>query len=119
MINPYESPSHGTMSQRSHGEHARLIRSAFLYRVIEFDRPFVGRLTYSSWWWRQRVDINGQNVWFRISWLRIHRRIQFEIPKSPDRDSCMGEIEIEFSRGLKMRRFRLLIDADVVYEEKN
>ena len=117
MTNPYESPRNG-LAQRAFG-YARLIRSAFLFRVIEFDPPFIGQLQYSSWWWRQRIDINGHNVWFRISWLRIHRQANFVIPASLDPRQPNASIDIDFARGSVIRRFRFWIDGELVYEELN
>ncbi|MEC8590477.1 MAG: hypothetical protein VXZ15_02910 [Planctomycetota bacterium] len=119
MVNPYQSPSSGSLHERSLGPHARVIQAAFLFRVIEFDLPFPARLRYSCWWWRQRIDINDQNLWFRVSWLRIHRKISFELPESVDPQRRPCRIDIGFSRGMAIRRFQVWIGDELAYDEQN
>ena len=119
MVNPYAVTSHVDTAERAYGDHARLVQSSFLFRVIEFDRPFEGRLRYSCWWWRQRIEINGHRVWFRISWLKIHSRAAFRIPASIDASGPEAGIEIDLTRSNGIRRFRFWIEGETVYDEFN
>lgn len=150
------------------GDTSERRRSALLYREIEFRSPFAGRFVYSGWWFRQKIEINGETVWFRISWMRIFRHATFTIrrdtPSSqtdrtlPNEGSTPrgtgiplaelpttnaaqvpttqsptdqppaaarteseipGRVEIDFTRGLRIRRFRLWIADELVYDEIN
>ena len=82
MVNPYAVTSHVDTAERAYGDHARLVQSSFLFRVIEFDRPFEGRLRYSCWWWRQRIEINGHRVWFRAENYGRRSDVGAEQPRS-------------------------------------
>ena len=118
--NPYETPRDPGMAERAFGDFARLVQSSFLFRVIEFEQPFQGVLTYSCWWWRQKIDINGYNVWFRISWIRIHSLAEFEFADVLGTGGRIkGKILIDFSRSLRIRRFRLFLAGELVYDEQN
>lgn len=98
-------------------DNAKLVERTLLYRVIDFEQPFVGRLVYDGWWFRQIVTINGVRVWVRISWLRIHRRLEFVLPIDLDPDQRAGRIDIEFGLGLSMRRFQVTVGGIVCYDE--
>ena len=60
---------------------------------------------------------NVHNVWFRISWLRIHSHAEFRLPRSLDADQPAAGIEIDFTRNLRIRRFRFWIADETVYDE--
>jgi hypothetical protein len=98
---------------------ARRIRSSFLYRVIELGSPSYCRIVYDGWWFRQKVEIDGVLAWWRISWLTIQRRVEFRVPAEVNAKQPHGRIEIEFGRGLMIRRFRCWIDDSLVYDEIN
>jgi hypothetical protein len=98
---------------------ARRLRSGFLFRVIELESPFPCRLVYDGWWFRQKIEVNDQLAWFQISWLTIRRRVEFAIPASVDATQPPARIEIEFGRGLSIRRFRVWIDGQIAYDEVN
>jgi hypothetical protein len=115
--NPFAATSQLTDQAGIYGDHARRIRGGFLYRVIELDHPFSVRLVYDGWWFRQKVTFGGELVWFRISWLTIHRRVTFRVPSQFDAARRPAAIEIDFSPGLTIRRFRVWIDEQIVYDE--
>ncbi len=98
---------------------ARLIRSSFLFRVIEFDLPLPFRMIYDGWWFRQKIEISGETAWFQISWLTIQRHIEFQIPSTVDPQQPSAAIEIDFGQGLKIRRFRVWVSQQNVYDEVN
>ncbi|TWT65239.1 hypothetical protein [Allorhodopirellula solitaria] len=124
--NPY-SATPGMAPQRGlFSEHATLLRRGFLFRVIDIHEPFVGQLTYSGWWFRQTVEIDGQSHWFEISWLKIHSQLEFTLPAWISVDPAWGDlenrqvsIEISFSRGLTIRRFRIWMAGRILYDEIN
>jgi len=95
------------------------IRGGFLYRILEFESPLSTRMVYSGWWFRQKIEFDGQVVWWRISWLTILRRAEFEIPRRGVAGGVPGKVEIEFGRGLMIRRFRVWIDEQLAYDEIN
>ena len=88
-----------------------------MYRVIEFDAPIACQMVYDGWWFRQKIEINGHVAWVRISWLTIHRKVEFRVPKSVDASEPEGRIEIEFGRGLGIRRFRVWLAGELAYDE--
>ena len=98
-------------------DHARLIRSTFLYRVIDLERPITTRLVYTGWWFRQKIELDGIPVWFRISWLSIRPRAEFRVPSEVDPSQPTGKIEINFGTGLSIRRFRVWINDQIAYDE--
>ena len=116
--NPF-SPTSTLPNERGVFGTARQIRSGFLFRVIDFDAPMRCRLVYDGWWFRQKIEINGEVAWFQISWLRIHRRITFQVPAKVKVRQPEGKIEIEFGRSLMIRRFRIWIGGQMVYDEIN
>ena len=99
------------------GDHAQRVAGGFLYRVIEFSQPVEFELVYSAWWFRQTIDIGSLRVWRRVSWLWIHDRAKFTLPPSIDPSERSGEMKIDFSRGLRIRRFRIWIDDELIYDE--
>ena len=119
MVNPFAVTT-GQIDERGvFGDHARRVRSGFLYRVIEFDRPYPCQLVYNGRWFLQRITINGSLVWWQISWLTIRPRAEFRVPARIDPATPAGSIEIGFARGLLMRRFRVWIGGQIVYDEVN
>jgi hypothetical protein len=45
--------------------------------------------------------------------------VEFRVPAEVDPNEPDGRIEIEFTRGLMVRRFRLWIGESLVYDEIN
>lgn len=119
MPNPYAVPNTIENDRGVFADHARLRRGGFLYREIEFDQPFQGRFVYDGWWFRQRITINGARTWFRISWLTIFREAEFHLPVEVDRAERRCRIEIGFTRGLTIQRFRVWLDEQLIYDEIN
>lgn len=116
-MNPFD-PSRILVDERGvFGEGAKLVQRGLLRRVIDFETPFQGRLIYDGKWFRQIVEINGVVVWYRISWLRIHRKLEFQLPSSETGRLSPGRIDIDFGIGLSMRRFQVTIDGIVFYDE--
>ena len=118
MSNPF-SPTSIVSNERGVFGSARLVRSWFLYRVIEIDSPLNIQLVYNGWWFRQKVEINGETSWFQISWLTIQRHVEFDIPSSVDPGQPSAAIEIEFGKALLIRRFRVWVSQQLVYDEIN
>lgn len=117
--NPFESTASAALQRGVFGT-ARLLKSSFLYRVIEYDSPSSSarcRLVWDAWWFRQKITVDGHLAWFRISWLTIRRKVSFTIPAMQGGDPQQGYLEIEFGNGLKVRRFRIWIDEMLVYDE--
>ncbi|WP_345685673.1 hypothetical protein [Novipirellula caenicola] len=138
MTNPFEPPAELPTERGVFGDHATLITRRFLYRVIHYQRPFTGTLVYSGWWFRQKVEINGVVVWWKVSWLNISPSVSFTVPAEAWHNSqtttqstqpathenealpsepIAGRIEIQFTRGLRIRRFRVWFDQQLVYDE--
>lgn len=114
--NPYESPRLTREPHRIEYPNARILQSGFLYRKVEFSRPFAGTLTYDSWWWRQRVQLDGNTLWFRISWRKIHDRIEFVIPSQP---AMPALLEITFGRNLAILRFKISVRGELIFDEQH
>ena len=119
MSNPFAVTTNEINERGVFGDHARRIRSGFLYRVIELERPYRCRLTYNGWWFRQQIKFDQHIAWRRISWLTIRPRAEFRVPAQVDPAQPLAVIEIGFSRGLMMRRFRVWIDGQIIYDEVN
>ncbi len=115
--NPFQPRSEIMDDRGVFADHAVRHRAAFLYRVIDFESPIRTRLVYTGWWFRQAVYFDGQPAWYRISWTKIHTSLSFQIPESIDSAQRLGQIEINFNRGLMIRRFRVWFDARIVYDE--
>jgi len=116
-MNPFD-PSRILLDEKGvFADSAKLVERTLLYRVIDFEQPFAARLVYDGWWFRQMVTINGFRVWTRISWLRIHRRLEFSLPGEVDPDRRACRIDIEFGFGLSMRRFQVTVGGIVCYDE--
>ena len=116
--NPFSVPTI-IPDQRGVFGSARRIRSGFLYRVIEIDAPLRCRVVYDGWWFRQKIEINGHTAWFQISWLTIRRRVDFRIPPQVEPSEPRATMEISFGPSLMIRRFRLWIADQIVYDEIN
>ena len=54
-----------------------------------------------------------------ISWAAILREIDFCVPGSEGTPQTDGRIEIEFSTGLRIRRFRVWLSGEIVFDEIN
>jgi hypothetical protein len=119
MSNPYAVSATLTDERGIFGSHAELIRGGLLHREIQLQAPISGTFIYDGRWFRQKITINGIKAWFRISWLTIYRHAEFKLPVEIDADQPTGRIEIAFSRGLMIRRFRVWIADQLVYDEIN
>jgi len=117
IVNPYSVTSKTPPQTGFFGQHATRRDAAFLYRVIEIRHPVEAELVYSGWWFRQTIDIAGERVWSQISWLSIAPKVEFRLPESIAPSGLLGRIEIDFARGLRIRRFRVWIDDQLVYDE--
>ena len=119
MNNPFAVTT-GDIDERGvFGDFARRIRGGFLYRVIELDRPYRCQFTYNGWWFRQQIKFDNHVAWQQISWLTIRPRAEFRVPAAIDPRQPSAAIEIGFTRGLMIRRFRIWIDDQLVYDEVN
>ena len=119
MNNPFSAPSEIAPEPSLFAPHAQLVRRFFLYREIQFKRPEPYLFTYTGWWFRQKITIADQNVWFRVSWLSLLKRAEFRIPASVDPREPHGVMEINFGRTLSILRFRLWFDDELVFDEIN
>lgn len=119
--------SAGGIGREVFSDHARLVERSFLYRVVEVTGPFQARLTYSGWWFRQVLLIDQTPCWFQISWLKIHPRIEIDLPVSVPvapgwaGPECVASrrlaLQLDFSRGLRIRRFRIWLAGRILYDE--
>jgi len=116
-INPFDASRILEDEQGVFADGAKLVQRALLFRVIDFELPFQGRFVYDGWWFWQRVSIEGIRVWSKISWLRIERKVQFQLPKEVDALSPPCQIDIHFGPGLSIRRFQVTIAGVVAYDE--
>ena len=131
MPNPYSAATNLTQQTGIFTDSAQLVRSAFLYRMIRLDdlpihavNHVAGNhaagclIIYSGWWFWQRVKVDSRIVWSQVSWISLSRTIQFTIPPTREGDSPrQGGIEIDFAPGLRIKRFRLSVDGQVVFDE--
>ena len=94
-------------------------------------------VTYTGWWFLQRVYIQGVRAWWAISWLNLRRSIQFELPgcvvgqiamsrrdianpeDRAEKQAQIMRIEIDFGQALRIRRFRLWVNDRIRYDEIN
>lgn len=115
-----EVPGKALQPRLTEGEiYSHRLRSGFLFREIELGEPLTGILTYSGWWFIQRVYWNDRLVWRKISWWTLEREIGFDFPPHSTSAGLEGRLEIEFGPGLLVRRLALLCDGCLVYEEGN
>lgn len=89
----------------------------FVHRCIRFSSPFVGDLVYDGWWFRQKVTVNGITLWWRISWVSFHKRIEFRLPAEIDPAEPPVRIVINFGRALSIRRFQVSVAGRIAYDE--
>ena len=138
--NPFSVSSLAPLERGVFAEHAVRKRATFLYRHIRFEKPFQADFIYSGWWFRQRVKLDEHVCWYQISWLTIRPRFEFELPEmielpcealrlvvddrtGPEtRHSSQSSprkvsVEIDFSRGLMIRRFRIWLGGRILYDE--
>ncbi len=92
-VNPFSASVGSVPPRGAFSNYAVLRRSGFLFRVIDIHEPFLGQLTYSGWWFRQTVEIDGQSHWFQISWLKIHSQLEFTLPAWIEVDPTWGDVE--------------------------
>jgi len=117
VVNPFD-PSRLLLDEKGvFADGAKLRKRRFLFRAIDFETPFQGRLVYDSWWFLQRVTIDGIRVWSRISWLRIEREMEFALPKEVDAQCTRCRIEINFGIALSIRRFQVTVAGITAYDE--
>ncbi|WP_149752697.1 hypothetical protein [Rubripirellula obstinata] len=84
-------------------------------------------LTYSGWWFVQRVHVNDLLVWWTISWRSIWPLIEIDLTKKLAQRDETGKrqtglpkeikIELDFTPGLRIRRFRVWLDQEIRYDE--
>ncbi|MGV3483968.1 MAG: hypothetical protein ACO1RT_06085 [Planctomycetaceae bacterium] len=117
VINPFDASRILVDEKGVFADDAKLVRGSFLFRVIDFEQPFKGRLVYDGWWFWQRVTIDGLRVWSQISWLRIERAIHFRLPAELDSQSRECRIDIQFGPGLRIRRFQVTVAGITAYDE--
>lgn len=117
MINPYATNAVNDLGRGFFGNHANCREQTFLFRVLEITHPINAEFVYSGWWFRQTIHVDGIRVWRQISWLSIKSKAKFDLPSSVDPEQREGRIEIDFSRGLRIRRFRLWIESELIYDE--
>lgn len=116
-LNPYSVSSAEPLEEGWFADRATRRQGGFLFRKLDISHPFAANVLYSGWWFRQKIEFNGHVVWWRISWLWIKKSATFRLPAEVDTERRDGKIEIDFSRGLRIRRFRLWIDEEVIYDE--
>ena len=117
IINPYSVTADAPLEKGYFGDHSRRKDGAFLYRVVEIRHPIATEFVYSGWWFRQTIDIAGERVWGQISWLDLKKEAEFRLPESIDPSRRPGRMEIDFTRGLRIRRFRIWIADELIYDE--
>lgn len=118
-VNPYASPT--PISEQPellirNGAHT--VRG-LLHRTITFVDPFQAQLNYDGKYFRQRIYIGRVCVWHRISWLRIHPRIEFIWPAEVAGRELPGRIEMKLNHLLQITRFVVFCDDRVLYAEHN
>ncbi len=114
--NPYRSPAPVQRQGRLYGEAARRRAGGFLYREIELTGRVEGVLRYNGWWFVQRIHLDEQLLWRKISWLRIERFVEFTLP-SVSGEELAASLHMEFDSRLRFRGFHLLADGYTLYEE--
>ncbi|MEM6471628.1 MAG: hypothetical protein AAF802_18860 [Planctomycetota bacterium] len=115
-VNPFAPESVSASPEGYFGELASCLRATFLYREISIKHPSELELVYNGWWFRQRITLNGCEVWSKISWVTIEPSLEFPIAKEIMPGGGTGRIEIHFSRGLMIRSFRVWINEQLVYD---
>lgn len=117
MVNPFEAPPSVNEEAVVFGEAVRK-RGGLLHREIEFRQPVAAKLVYDGKWFRQKIEIDGHVVWYRISWLTIHRTAKFKLPGAASADPD-ARMEVDFTKGLGIRRFRVWMNDELAYDEIN
>ena len=116
-ISPFTVVSKPPIEGGVFGDKATRTEGGFLYRVIEISQPVEFEFVYSAWWFRQTIDVEGLRVWRQISWLWIKDRAEFLLPAAIDPQQRTVAMKIDFSRGLRIRRFRIWIADHLIYDE--
>jgi len=117
MLNPFAPATILDDERGVFANSATRRRAMFVYRKIEFTEPFRGELVYDGWWFRQQVTINGMTTWWRVSWVSFHKLIEFNLPAEVDSRQSPVRIDIQFGRGLGIRRFQVTIGGIIAYDE--
>ncbi|MEM1069364.1 MAG: hypothetical protein AAGI63_10740, partial [Planctomycetota bacterium] len=91
QINPFAVTNLSPGERGVFGEATRL-RSNFLYRVIRLGNPEGFYLVYDGWWFRQKVFVNGELLWSKVSWRTIERKVEFQLPGNIDPEQRSGRI---------------------------
>jgi hypothetical protein len=117
VVNPFDAAKILVDEKGVFADGAKLIRGMLVFRVIDFEIPFKGRLVYDGWWFWQRVTVDGIRVWSKISWLRIERQVEFTLPAAVDPLQSRCRIDIHFGPGLTIRRFQVTVAGVVSYDE--
>ncbi len=117
MNNPYQPPGVVEARDSIDNRGGTLLRGGFLYREIDFHTPVKMQFYYSGWNFVQRIRVNQETVWSRISWITIHRQAEFMLPESVDPLGRTCEMQITFVRGLRMRRFLLRLEGQVIWDD--
>lgn len=118
MTNPYAAPPETPSERAIFCPEGALRQRSFLYRVIEFEGAIPGKFIYDSWWFRQKITFGGETLRWKVSWLAIDREVSFSLT-SPEGKEIPCRLEIGFTRGLLIQRFRLWFDENLVYDEIN
>lgn len=116
IVNPYAFIPKTESKSNYFGDFATRLGAGFLFRQIELTAPAPMTLTYNGWWFRQRILVDQEVVFQCISWTKIRKRLEFEFT-APAGLLHQGSIEIDFSKGLRIQRFRIWIDDFIVYDE--
>lgn len=115
MSNPYATTSQVESTADSFGW-ARRRRGGFLFRWIDVEQPIELSIVYSGWWFVQRLRINDKLIWWKISWLRIERKITVDLPTEIDAENRVVEIDITFGPALWIKRFQVWLDGETLYD---
>ncbi len=128
-LNPYATPA--PLSSETAGgtatglplqaapQDVQRVRGGFLYRELDFGVPLSGRLTYTGWWFVQRVYWNDRLLWRAVSWWSLQREIAFRWPPGSVAEGVTGRIAIGFGPGLRIRQFTVWCDGQRIYQEGN
>lgn len=87
-----------------------------MYRWIDVKQPLPLSIVYTGWWFVQRLKIDDRLIWWKISWLRIERRISLDLPSEIDSQMRPLEIEITFGPALWITRFQIWLAAETIYD---
>jgi hypothetical protein len=93
------------------------VRRGLLERDVVMSGATPWTLEYSGLHFRQVVRVNGEAVWWCITWIWFTRFIEFRKPLAPGLPDSHWLVEVVIGRFLRLATFRIVIDGKEVFRD--